>query len=472
MQGAWLRGARHVSVVLLGGALLIGPSPAGAQPVDVPPTWGGSFWDRPRLTGSWGGLRDELGKKGVVLDVDTLLTPQGVLSGGRDTGWEFWGNADYTLNVDTGKAGLWPGGFFKIYADSGFGDNVYRDSGAIVPENTMALLPKPNENLTALMHATFTQFLSTKFGLFAGKVFTLDGFKGDFAGDIRNQFLNTGLAFPTTLALVPFSAYGGGVVVLPWENVVFSAMALDANGTPTNSDISEAFEDGATVVASGQVTIKPFGLVGHQSLGGSWSDKTRLSLNQDPSNLARLLAEERFPRLGNPGRIIRRILERFFPNLLVPVQPANHEDSTWSVFYSFDQYFWQPAGDPKRGVGIFFTFGASDGNPNPIKYSYATGIGGNGVVPGRPHDNFGVGWTRAQFSDDFLPFLRRTLKLGLDHEDAFEAFYNAAITPWLRISLDLQVVDQALNKTLNSSGTGLENLDTAVIGGVRMYVRF
>src|SRR5262245_33058581 len=35
---------------------------ASAQPVDVPPTWGGSFWDRPRLTGSWFGFRDELGK--------------------------------------------------------------------------------------------------------------------------------------------------------------------------------------------------------------------------------------------------------------------------------------------------------------------------------------------------------------------------------------------------------------------------
>ena len=90
----------------------------------MPPTWGGDFWDRPRLTGSWWGLRDELGKKGVVLDADLLLTPQGVLSGGKDTGWDFWGNADYTLNIDTGKLGLWPGGFFKFYGDSSFGDSV------------------------------------------------------------------------------------------------------------------------------------------------------------------------------------------------------------------------------------------------------------------------------------------------------------------------------------------------------------
>lgn len=470
MTGAWIRSARCVSVVLLGSALLVAPGAASAQPVDVPPTWGGDFWERPRLTGSWWGLRDDLGKKGVVFDVDALLTPQGVLSGGRDTGWEFWGNADYTLNVDTGKLGLWPGGFFKFSADSSFGDSVLRDSGALIPVNTAAILPKPNEPTTALMNATFTQFLSPKFGLFAGKIFTLDAAAGEFAGNYRTQFMNTGLVIPATLALVPISAYGGGIVVLPWENVILSALAIDPSGTPTNNDVSEAFDDGATVVASGKVTIKPFGLVGHQSVGGMWSNKSRLSLIQDPSNVARFLLQERFPRLADPGPILRRILERFFPGLLVPVQPANREDSTWSVFYGFDQYLWQPAGDPKRGIGVFFNFGASDGDANPIKYSYSMGIGGNGVVPGRPHDSFGIGWARTQFSDNLLPFLRQTLDLGLDHEDAVEMFYNASLTRWLNMSLDLQVIDPALKKTLGSSG--LRNVDTAVVGGVRMYIRF
>jgi porin len=41
------------------------PLAATAQPVAVPETWGGDFWSRPRLTGNWFGLRDELGKKGL-----------------------------------------------------------------------------------------------------------------------------------------------------------------------------------------------------------------------------------------------------------------------------------------------------------------------------------------------------------------------------------------------------------------------
>ena len=120
---------------------------------------------------------------------------------------------------------------------------------------------------------------------------------------------------------------------------------------------------------------------------------------------------------------------------------------------------------------MFFNFGASDGDANPIKYSYMAGIGGKGVVPGRPHDTFGVGWARTQFSNNFVPFLRQQLDLGLDREDAVEMFYNASLTRWLNMSLDLQVIDPGLKKTLGSSG-GLKNVDTVVVGGVRMYIRF
>jgi porin len=83
-----------------------------------------------------------------------------------------------------------------------------------------------------------------------------------------------------------------------------------------------------------------------------------------------------------------------------------------------------------------------------------------------------VGVARTQFSGAFLPFLRERLNLGLDHEDAFEAYYNLAITGWLTATADIQVVNQALNKQLNPSGFGLVNVDHATIGGIRFRVRF
>jgi porin len=448
------------------------PAPADAQPVAVPDTWGGDVWSRPRLTGDWGGLRDELGKKGIVFDVDLLTTPMDVMSGGRSTGGDTWGNADYTLNVDTDKLGLWPGGFLKVSADSGFGSNLFSNSGGVVPVNTASLIPAPNDRTTVLMNATFMQFLSEKFGVVVGKFNTFDLGGQEFYGNYSTQFLNAGFNFPMTIQQVPISAFGGGVIALPTKEITLSVLALDPSGTPTSNDVGNAFSDGAIVAGSGQVAIKPFGLVGHQNFGFSWTNKERFSLEQDPSNLARLLLQERFPRLGDPGPILEQILARFFPGLLVPAQPANRKSSSWSVYYAVDQYLWQPASDPKHGIGVFFSVGASDGNPNPIKYAFLAGIGGKGVVPGRAEDSFGFGIARTQFSSAFIPFLRQRLNLGLDHEDALELYYNLAITAWLSATADLQIIDPGLKKTLSSSGSGLTNIDTAAVAGLRFRVRF
>jgi porin len=452
------------------GLLLVTPVTGSAQPVPVPDTWGGDLLSRPRLTGSWGGFRDEMGKKGIVLDVDFILTPQAVATGGIDTGAHFWGNAEYTLNVDTQKAGLWPGGFLKVVGISAFGDNILPDTGALVSPNTALLLPSI-QPASALMNATFMQFLSPKFGLVAGKFFTVDGALGEFTGNFRTQFENTALTFPMATALVPISAYGGGVVGIPRDDLVLTASAIDPDGTPTDNDIGAAFRNGVMVLGGALLTIDPFGLVGHQSLNFMWSNKERLSLIQDPANLNRLLLQEKFPRLGNPDPMLRQFLERFFPNLLVPVRPLNLESSTWAVFYSFEQYLWQPAGDPKRGIGLFFTFGAADGTTNPIKYSYNLGLGGNGVMASRPQDTFGIGWARTEFSGHFLPFLRQRLDLGLEHEGAVEIYYNVAVTGWLEATLDLQIINNALTRTLNASAGRLETIGTTVVPGVRLYIR-
>lgn len=458
---------------LMGPALLVSALPARAQPVDVPATWGGDLESRPRLTGAWGGIRDELGKKGVVLDVDLVSTPTDVVSGGRSTGSETWSNAYYTLNVDTQKLGWWPGGFLKVQGNTGFGTNVDKKVGAIVPVNTAALLPAQNEDTTALTNLTMMQFLSEKFGLLIGKINTMEASPQEFYGNYNTQFLNAAFCFPMTLAQVPLSAYGGGAIALPTKNTVLSLIALDPNGTATSNSFDNAFNNGVMLVGSGQLTIKPFELVGHQNLGFSWSNKERFSLQQDPSNLARLLLQARFPGLADPGPVLEQILARFFPGLLVPAQPANRESSTRSVSYAFDQYLWQPAGDTKHGLGVFVSVGAADGNPNPIKWAFLAGIGAKGVGSSRPDDSYGLGFARTQFSGAFVPYLRDKLNLGLDHEDAVEMYYNVAITSWLAATADLQIINPGLKKTLNSSmPPGLTNVDTGVVAGIRLRVRF
>jgi porin len=118
---------------------------------------------------------------------------------------------------------------------------------------------------------------------------------------------------------------------------------------------------------------------------------------------------------------------------------------------------------------VFFSFGASDGNPNPIRYFFPAGVGVKGV-PGRADDSYGAGFARTQFSSAFVPLLRQQLGLGLDHENAFEMYYNLALTAWLGVTADLQIIDPGLKKTLSSSG--LVYVDAAIVAGVRARVRF
>jgi hypothetical protein len=96
--------------------------------------------------------------------------------------------------------------------------------------------------------------------------------------------------------------------------------------------------------------VKPLDHVGHQSLSVSWNDKERFSLTRDPTNLASLLLQERFPRLANPGPALEVILARFFPDLLIPAsRPIGRrgacvpEDARSSTHAIHDWYDWQSA---------------------------------------------------------------------------------------------------------------------------------
>ena len=93
------------------------------------------------------------------------------------------------------------------------------------------------------------------------------------------------------------------------------------------------------------------------------------------------------------------------------------------------------------------------------------------MVPGRPDDTFGVAFARTQVSSAFLPFLRQQLNLGLQHEDAVEMYYNISVTQWLNVTADLQIINPTLKRAQNEFGR-LANVDTAVVAGARLRVRF
>ena len=83
------------------------------------------------------------------------------------------------------------------------------------------------------------------------------------------------------------------------------------------------------------------------------------------------------------------------------------------------------------------------------------GISGTSPLSGRTLDTFGVGYYFLGVSDVLKQDVRQSAPLRNDQ--GVELFYNAAITPWIHISPDLQVIDPFEKKA-----------DTALVVGLRM----
>ena len=409
--------------------------------------YGGDLWSRPALTGDWGGLRNTLARNGINLDIDLVQSLQGLNAGGSlrnqdSIRYPYGGHAEYLLNVDTGKLGLWPGGFLKIKGESQFGSYLKgKNTGALLPPDAAALYPIPFDEETTLTSVVFTQFLAKFFGIYLGKIDTFSGDANAFAHEWKTQFMNTGLGpNPVLFSTIPYSTLGAGFLLLPTESVVFNFSALSPGGTANSAGFDELFEKGVALTAELRVGVKPFGLPGHQLIGGTWNSQTYTSLTQDPRDsipVGSLLSGE-IP-LGNA---------------LSEVQ-IRSQSGSWAVYYNFDQFVYTTKADGSQGIGIFGRIGFGDRNTNILEQFYSFGVGGVGMLPGREHDRFGIGFYYTNLSNDLPGIFLSGDEIGL------ELFYNIAATNWLYVTPDIQVIEPVGKRAT-----------TAFLTGLRVQMRF
>jgi len=435
----------------------------GAQEAPTANPFSGEIWTRSTLSGDWWGLRNELAAKGVTIDMSLTQSAQGIVHGGKATGWQYGGGrGDIILNLDSQKLGLWPGGFLNFEAEGNFipADNLLKTvngrTGSLMPVNSSQFYPTPagdNFNLPAL---NFTQFLSPYFGLTIGKHATLTSASGDmndFAhGKGDSQFMN--LAFninPILTTTVPYSTLSTGVIALPTKDphqAIVSFMVLSSTGKASTSGFDDLNDDNLTFAGEGRVRTDFFGLTGHQLFGAIFSNRKFSSIDQS----ARFIFEN--------GAFEAR-------------------KGSWNIHYNFDQYLYEPKKGSGEGIGIFGRFGASDGNPNFMHFSYSLGIGGKGVIPTRANDRYGFGFYYIDVNNPELQGLFRNMKLLRD-EYGFEAFYNIAITPWLQLTPDIQVVRGAQKEkfTIGRGVLGIpfiagrKSIGTATVLGMRLQMVF
>jgi len=111
----------------------------------LPGTVTGDIWHRTQLTGDWGGVRTDWVRHGVFIDFYSTSYYQNVTSGGLKTGGAFVQNTQASINIDTGRAGLWSGGLLHLTLHSRFGDtpaNTFT-AGETVPQYTGLAFPDP-----------------------------------------------------------------------------------------------------------------------------------------------------------------------------------------------------------------------------------------------------------------------------------------------------------------------------------------
>ena len=411
------------------------------------PDYSGSLWTRSTLTGDWGGVRNDLAKKGITFKASVTEIYQGNFTDGRPTGpwwrggdgdtyWRNSGTADYEMDLDFGKLGLWPGGFLKVRGMSNYRKSINNKAGSLMPVNSDALFPWPNGNYTGLTDFLFMQFLSKNFGLLAGKMNTLTGDANEFAHDYKTQFLNTAfLVNPVTFRTVPYSTVAIGAVFLN-KVAEFNFNVMDTEGSAIKSGTKTVMHNGTTVASQVRFKTCIAGLPGHQLFGGTWSNKKFNNLDQDPRT------------------VLSQILRR---GRNIPLK--TYKDS-WCFFYNMDHYLYLKEGSKDEGVGVFARYGVSDGKANSIKYFASFGIGGKGLIPGRCQDTFGVGYYHAWLSNQIPDIAYRFLLNG--NEQGGELYYNIYLTPWVQITPDLQIIQSADQRVDN----------TVIVGGLRMQLNF
>ena len=127
-----------------------------------------------------------------------------------------------------------------------------------------------------------------------------------------------------------------------------------------------------------------------------------------------------------------------------------------AAYYNFDQYLYQPEENVDRGIGLFGRVGFSDGVANPVHEFYSGGVGGKGMIPTRKNDQFGIGYYYVHAANARIPQV-----LGFRDSEGFEAYYEIALTPWMHLTPDVQVLSPSQQR-----------VDTATVLGVRSELKF
>lgn len=409
---------KAAAAALMAGLFVAGecnPAHAGeSQPAAAKPPLPAS---PPTLTGNWAGWRTKLADHGLTLQLSLTGFLQAQAGGDGASSWindssgrgsgpgpYFGGRMDALFEVNTQKMGLWAGGSLHGHLELELGELPGWSGGALWPVNTAAITPIVDQGQVTLSSLFYRQRLWDT-TITVGKINALDLLARDpfFGGWGIERFQN--LAFVASPNGVTQLVMVGGSIDQKIGDFNFTALVFDPNNRGDDS-LDHLFAEGVNFSFSAQWNGKLWGRP--SNLGVSYNFSTRELVDLE---------------------------ELYLPSDLRQSSPKMPD----SFVVRFGHQFWASPVRPGKGIGFYGRVGFTEGNPNPIQWSLACGITGEGMWESRPWDDFGIGVYHYEWSEG----LSTALLTDVGPETGLEAYYNFAVTSWLVVSPDLQVGEPA-----------------------------
>jgi len=392
------------------------------------------------MTGDWGGTRTRWQDRGVEMQFTLAGFVQGTASGGVRRETDGNGKFESEISLDLEKLWGWKYWSAETKVEYRFGGPALAGTGAINSVNTNVIVPAAQGSVFAITALNFTRVFpinsqqDTQIAVSFGRYNTLDIQEKFFGGEGLEKFFNGAHIGPMTgLRQVPNVSNGASIDYVRHGESLISFGVLDPNDVSTTPGLDHLFGDGVTLAPVINLPSKWFGKTGKHSFSYTVTTKKYTPFDA-------------IKQVVIPGPPLR------------PIQPKR---GSFSLSYVGRQYVVERGKDD--GWGVFVQLSIADKDTSPVTQFFDVGLGGNGIFHGRQQDDFGLAYSYTGLSQ----VLKDNLNLATvgnvrpHAEHQFEGFYNFHLTPWLRLTGDLQVIRPVVRRA-----------GTAVIPGARLEVIF